>query len=173
MSDVYHFIYSLPLPLITLLMLCGIFVWAWLGAKSKPRAWLAANGAFAVAATAAILYITVFSRAGSVQTLILEPFAAVKGAAQQPEAYRTLLMNIFLFFPLGLAFSNALSQKWSCLGRAALTTLVGCILSSCVEYVQHRYSLGVAEADDVICNTLGAFLGAASVLVSKIFEKRR
>ena len=168
-----NLIYSLPLSLIILFMLCGVFVWGWLGARAKPMAWRAANGALAVAAAAAILYITVFSRGGSVHTLILEPFAAIKSAARQPEAYRTLLMNILLFFPLGLALSNALPQRWNCFGRAAITTFVGCILSACVEYIQYRYSLGVAETDDVICNTFGAFLGAASVLVGKTFEKRR
>lgn len=166
-------IYAVSLYWVILFMAFSTFYWAWLNAKLKSKIWLAANGILAAAAVAVILYITVFSRAGSVQTLILEPLAAVKGAAQQPELYRALLMNIFLFFPLGLVLSNALPQKWHCLGRVALATLVGCILSACIEYVQYKYSLGVAEADDVICNTLGAFLGAASVLVSKIFEKRR
>lgn len=54
-----------------------------------------------------------------------------------------------------------------------LTVAAGLALSICIELAQYKYSLGVVEADDVICNTLGAFWGAASVLISKIFEKRR
>lgn len=168
-----NLIYSLPLPLIILLMLCGVFVWGWFGARAKPKVWRAANGALAVAVAAAILYITVLGRAGSVHTLILEPFAAIRSAAKQPEAYRALLMNIFLFFPFGLALSNALPRRLSRCKRVLLTAVTGLVFSACIEYVQYRYSLGVAEADDVICNTLGAFFGAISVFVGKIFERRR
>ena len=82
-------------------------------------------------------------------------------------------MNIFLFFPLGLTLSNALPRKWHRWLRIALTTLVGCALSAGIEYAQYRYALGMAEVDDVICNTLGAFLGAASLLAAHAIEKHK
>lgn len=105
--------------------------------------------------------------------LILTPFAALSAARQQPELYRAMLMNVFLFFPLGLTLSNALPRKWHRWGRIALTTFVGCILSAGIEYTQYRYALGMAEVDDVICNTLGAFLGAVSLLAAHAIEKHR
>lgn len=37
------------------------------------------------------------------------------------------------------------------------------ILSAGTEYAQYRYALGMAEVDDVICNTLGAFMARSSV----------
>ena len=105
--------------------------------------------------------------------LILTPFAALSAARQQPELYRAMLMNVFLFFPLGLTLSNALPRKWHRWGRIAFTTLIGCILSAGIEYAQYRCALGLAETDDVICNTLGAFLGATSLLIAPAIEKYR
>lgn len=80
-------------------------------------------------------------------------------------------MNVFLFFQLGLALSNALPWKWGRWGRIILTTFVGCMLSAGIEYAQYRYALGMAEVHDVICNTLGAFIGAASLLAAHFIEK--
>lgn len=105
--------------------------------------------------------------------LILTPFATFTAALQQPELYREMLMNVFLFFPLGLTLSNALPRKWHRWGRIALTTFVGCALSAGIEYAQYRCALGLAETDDVICNTLGAFLGAVSLLAAHAIEKHR
>ena len=45
------------------------------------------------------------------------------------------------------------------------------MLSAGIEYAQYRYALGMAEVDDVICNTLGAFIGAASLLAAHFIEK--
>ena len=105
--------------------------------------------------------------------LILTPFATFTAALQQPELYREMLMNVFLFFPLGLTLSNALPRKWHRWLRIILTTLVGCALSAGIEYAQYRCALGLAETDDVICNTLGAFLGATSLLAAHAIEKSR
>ena len=105
--------------------------------------------------------------------LILTPFATFTAALQQPELYREMLMNVFLFFPLGLTLSNALPRKWHRWGRIALTTFVGCALSAGIEYAQYRCALGLAETDDVICNTLGAFLGSTSLLIAHAIEKYR
>lgn len=121
----------------------------------------------------AILYATILTRSEGSTGLILTPFASLTAARQQPEIYREMLMNVFLFFPLGLTLSNALPRKWHRWGRIILTTLVGCALSAGIEYAQYRYALGMAEVDDVICNTLGAFLGAASLLIAHAIEKSR
>ena len=80
-------------------------------------------------------------------------------------------MNVFLFFPLGLTLSNALPSKWRCSRRIAFTTLVGFVLSASIEFTQYRFSLGLAETDDVICNTLGAFVGSTSLLLAHAIEK--
>ena len=120
-----------------------------------------------------IPYTTLLTRAPGNYELILTPFATFTAAQQQPELYREMLMNVFLFFPLGLTLSNALPLKWHRWSRIALTAFIGCILSAGIEYVQYRYALGMAEVDDVICNTLGAFIGSTALLVSHAIEKSR
>lgn len=132
-----------------------------------------ANFVLFCAAVIAILYATILTRTPGSYELILTPFATFTAALQQPELYREMLMNIFLFFPLGLTLSNALPRKWHRWGRIALTTLVGCALSAGIEYTQYRYALGMAEVDDVICNTLGAFLGSTSLLIAHAIEKHK
>ena len=36
---------------------------------------------------------------------------------------------------------------------------------------QYRFALGVAETDDVICNTLGTFIGSISLLIAHGIKK--
>ena len=105
--------------------------------------------------------------------LILTPFAALSAARQQPELYREMLMNVFLFFPLGLTLSNALPRRWNYRRRIGVTVLAGCLLSAGIECAQYRFALGLAETDDVLCNTLGALLGAASLLVAHAIESHK
>lgn len=156
---------------VCILMLGVIFTWAILCQHVSRKRWLAVNIVVLCVSTAAILYATILTRTPGDYKLILTPFASLAAARQQPELYRELLMNVFLFFPLGLTLSNALPQKWHCWGRIVLTTFVGCMLSAGIEYAQYRYALGMAEVDDVICNTLGAFIGAASLLAAHFIEK--
>ena len=129
------------------------------------------NAFLSFAAAIIILYATVLSRTPGRYDIILTPFAAFTAAHRQPELYREMLMNVFLFFPLGLTLSNALPSKWRCSRRIAFTTLVGFVLSASIEFTQYRFSLGLAETDDVICNTLGAFVGSTSLLLAHAIEK--
>lgn len=78
-----------------------------------------------------------------------------------------MLMNVFLFFPFGLSFATALPDKHKTSLKIILTTIVGCALSIAVEYTQYRYGLGVAEADDVICNTIGMFFGSTALIIMR------
>ena len=132
-----------------------------------------ANLVLSCVAVIVILYATILIRTPGDYGLILIPFAAFIAAQQQPELYREMLMNVFLFFPLGLTLSNALPRRWHRWGKIVLTTLVGCALSAGIEYAQYRCALGLAETDDVICNTLGAFLGSTSLLIAHTIEKHK
>ena len=168
-----HYIYSRSFISVITFMALALAAWGALPARVGARRWRWGNLVLMLLMTAAILYATLFSRAEGSTGLILTPFAALTAARQQPELYREMLMNVFLFFPLGLTLSNALPQKWHRWGRIALTTLMGCILSAGIEYTQYRYALGMAEADDVICNTLGAFIGSVSLLIAHAIEKHK
>ena len=159
--------------MVCILLLSLLLLWPMLCQQVGERRRVLFNTALACAAAFIILYATILTRTPGSYELILTPFATFTAALQQPELYREMLMNVFLFFPLGLTLSNALPRKWHRWGRIALTTLIGCILSAEIEYAQYRYALGMAETDDVICNTLGAFLGAVSLLVAHAIEKYR
>ena len=158
---------------IILAIVIAIVAWGYLRTKVQLRRWTMANFVLFCAAVIAILYATILNRTPGNYELILTPFATFTAALQQPELYREMLMNVFLFFPLGLTLSNALPRKWHRWLRIILTTLVGCALSAGIEYAQYRCALGLAETDDVICNTLGAFLGAASLLAAHAIEKHK
>lgn len=155
------------------MLLSLLLLWPVLCQRVGERRRVLLNTALACAAAFIILYTTILTRTPGAPEAILTPFAALTAARVQPELYREMLMNIFLFFPLGLTLSNALPRKWHRWLRIILTTLVGCALSAGIEYAQYRCALGLAETDDVICNTLGAFLGAASLLAAHAIEKHK
>lgn len=158
---------------VCILLLSLLLLWPMLCQRVGERRRVLLNTTLACAAAFIILYTTILTRTPGAPAVILAPFASLTAARQQPELYREMLMNVFLFFPLGLTLSNALPRKWHRWGRIILTTLVGCILSAGIEYAQYRYALGMAEVDDVICNTLGAFIGSTSLLIAPAIEKYR
>lgn len=155
------------------MLLSLLLLWPVLCQRVGERRRVLFNSALACAAAFIILYATILTRTPGVSEAILTPFAALSAARQQPEIYREMLMNVFLFFSLGLTLSNALPRKWHRWLRIILTTLVGCAFSVGIEYAQYRYALGMAEVDDVICNTLGTFVGSTSLLVAHAIEKSR
>lgn len=159
--------------MVVIWMLLLLLLWANLCQHINKKRWAAINSVIFGLSAATILYATILTRSAGVPEAVLAPFASLTAARIQPELYREMLMNIFLFFPLGLTLSNALPQKWHRWGRIILTTFVGCILSAGIEYTQYRYALGMAEVDDVICNTLGAFIGSTSLLIAHAIEKSR
>lgn len=166
-------LYAMPLPMVAVLMLAILLLWTALCQHFKGRIRTFSNVVLACAATIIILHATLLSRTPGTYAAVLTPFAALAAARQQPELYREMLMNVFLFFPLGLTLSNALPRKWHRWLRISLTTLTGCILSAGIEYAQYRFALGMAETDDVICNTLGTFVGATSLLLAHAMEKHK
>lgn len=166
-------IYAIPLHMVIFLMLALLIVWAMLSLHQNQRKRSIINAVLCSITALIILYATILTRTPGDYKPILTPFATFTAARQQPELYREMLMNVFLFFPPGLTLSNALPRKWHRWGRIFLTTLVGCAFSVGIEYAQYRYALGMAEVDDVICNTLGAFIGTTSLLIAPAIEKYR
>ena len=166
-----QFIYTRPISVIIMWCIVLTALWVVLGNRCRRKLWHSINVALSAVVILSIFYVTVFSRTPGNYEVILTPFATFTAAQQQSEFYREMLMNMFLFFPLGLTLSNALPRKSHRWGRIALTTLVGCILSAGIEYVQYRYALGMAEIDDVICNMLGAFTGALSLCALDFVER--
>jgi glycopeptide antibiotics resistance protein len=84
-----------------------------------------------------------------------------------------MLMNVFLFFPLGLTLPYALPEKWN--RKGLLTIFLAQVFSIGIELAQYHFHLGRAETDDVICNTLGCVIGTLSYVISKkqkIFKEK-
>ena len=164
-------IYAMNLWAVGGLLFLLLMIWTAVCMNFDERKRNVVNAFLSFAAAFIILYATVLTRAPGDYDIILTPFAAFTAAHRQPELYREMLMNVFLFFPLGLTLSNALPSKWRCRRRIAFTTLVGFVLSASIEFTQYRFSLGLAETDDVICNTLGAFVGSTSLILAHAIEK--
>ena len=170
-SLMLQFIYSCPLHVVSIAMAIAIAIWGYARRKLYGKRWNIANALLACGMVMAILCITIMGRTTGERILVLKPFASLAAARTQSEAYRELLMNIFLFFPFGLTLSNALPQSWGRWRRIGLTVITGLLLSAGIEYIQYRFALGVAETDDVICNTLGTFIGSTSLLIAHGIEK--
>jgi len=70
--------------------------------------------------------------------------------------------NIAAFIPLGMYLSY--------LGKRPVSTVIaGFLLSLFIETMQYVWSVGVSELDDLILNTIGAFVG---VWVVRILQKK-
>ena len=162
-------IYALPLPLTAFGMLFLAAAWAWLASRyaARPaavqRGWRIGNGILAALSLGAVLYATLLDRGGETVGLTLRPFQLLRDAAAEPELYRSLLMNVLLFEPLGLTLTQALPPRGTAGQRAVLTVLAATLLSAVIEAAQYAFGLGRAETDDVLCNTLGALLGALAL----------
>lgn len=174
MSNIFFEIYVSNISTILIAIPILLLVWSVMGAAFYKYMRII-SVVLAVIAIGAILYITVLSRSESGLEADLIPFSSFKRAKIQPEFYRSMLMNVFLFVPLGLSipffFGDSIRK------RILLTVLVGLLLSVTVEAVQYFGNLGMTETDDVICNTLGTAIGGCvyplSLLWRRIYKKAK
>lgn len=110
----------------------------------------------------AILYTTLLSREpGSSAVVSWTLFSSVRQwlTGENREAIRSALMNAALFFPGGVLLGAFLPRRWPLWRRAAVGAAMLGLLSLGIEGTQYAFSLGRAEADDVLFNTLGALSG--------------
>lgn len=162
-------IYVQPLFLVVVEMILLIVLWAWFKNKYGKRLWWKLfNSAVFVILVSAILYLTIYSRTQNVQTPIFIPFHSFSEAKENPELYRTMLMNMFLFEPVGLLLPNILPKKAQ---PVAVTVIIAMLLSVFIEAMQYYFCLGRCEVDDVIFNTFGAFVGTLGYLLLEHMTK--
>lgn len=187
------------MPIVWLCMAIGVLLWAgaMYGLSRHSRAAVrVVNVLGAAVALGGVLYITVFRHSSGERELILTPFQSFIEARGQREMYREMLMNVFLFFPLGLFLPFALVPSRAgrqrrkevapseprqassvCVGQgsaacyplrhAAIALCVAIALSVGIEIVQYVFALGRCETDDVLCNALGAALGIVAYLLQE------
>ena len=157
-------IYIQPLHKTVTAIVVWVAIWALVGSRAgKKRWWRIGNLAVCLGIVAGILYATLYSRVESGNAVILTPFYSFLEAKSQPELYRSMLMNVYLFVPLGLSLPYVLSGRF----RVPVTILLGLTLSVAVEWIQYRYGLGRCEADDVIMNTLGTAIGSMAWVIGE------
>lgn len=168
MGNFFHRIYILDISTILISIPILLLVWSVIGAVFYK--YIRIIGAvMAVIAIGAILYITVLTRSESGAGADFIPFSSFERAKIQPEMYRSMLMNVFLFVPLGLSLPYVFSG--SIAKRILLAILIGFLLSVTVEAIQYFAHLGMAETDDVICNTVGTSIGSCAYLFALLWKK--
>ena len=174
MGSIFHSIYILNISTILITIPILLLVWSVIGAAFYKYMRIIGT-VITIISVLGILYVTVLSRGERGVGAYFIPFSSFERAKIQPEMYRSMLMNVFLFVPLGLALPFTFGGSTG--KRILLTILIGLILSVTVETFQYFGNLGMAETDDVICNTLGTAIGSCSFLLSlmwrKLFTKTR
>ena len=145
-----------------------VLVWSVIGVVIYKKVRIASS-VLIVLSAAIILYATVIKRTQENLGFDLIPFSSFQRAVEQPEMYRSMLMNVFLFVPLGLSLPFVFGCGTG--KRILLTILVGLFLSVIVEAIQYFAHLGMAETDDVICNTLGTAIGNCAYLLALLWRK--
>ena len=168
MGGLFHTIYVSDISAILIAIPVLLLVWSVIGAAFYKRMRII-GAVLAVIAVGAVIYATVYSRGESEAGVDLIPFSSFERAKIQPELYRSMLMNVFLFVPLGLSLLYVLGGGTA--KRILLTILIGFLLSVTVEAIQYFGNLGMTETDDVICNTLGTAIGSCAYLLSLLWRK--
>ncbi|WP_048589514.1 VanZ family protein [Corynebacterium pseudotuberculosis] len=66
--------------------------------------------------------------------------------------------NVALFIPFGFLLVTILAGHWK--APIIFSTMLGFLMSVGIEATQYVYAIGYTDVDDVLCNTVGAFVGA-------------
>lgn len=170
----YYSVYALRIPRVFALLVFGVMIWAVLRAVISVKyeaQWRWFSAALLAAVSAVILY-TLLQRDVQTRNVYLRPFYVFVLAQKNREFLREALMNIALFFPIGLTLPQVLPRHWNNGKRIFWTVLFGMAFSILLESSQFFLMRGTTETDDVICNTLGALWGALHLPIAGFFEKR-
>ena len=177
MRKVFLWFYCLPISDAIFLILLGTILFLLLREKfGDTPYWKAGIPVLCVCWVAVILFGTLGQRTegSTLSDPILTPFysyyIALNGGSN--EIYRTNFMNIVLFYPTGLFGCALLPKRRRKIWLVILLTTIFALLSIGIEYTQYRFGLGLAEADDVIHNTLGVLLGAIACGASRKLQKK-
>ena len=118
-----------------------------------------------------ILSFTLLNRSESYQDIEIIPFYSIIYNGLNIHSFRSLYMNAFLFFPLGLCIPFVLACK-KATRAILLTMLIVFFFSFGIEFIQFIFHCGKCETDDVIMNTLGALLGSSSYCWFKLINNK-
>lgn len=123
---------------------------------------------------ALLICITLNVNRSDTQGLILNPIENFRALFTEMRIHqlRGMQSNIFLFIPCGVFSALHFKQR-----KLLFSILFGAALSVLIEVLQFVFRRGYTETMDVICNTLGAAIGAATTIfilyIINQLQKRR
>lgn len=170
-------VYTQPIKYIVLEIILIPVMWVMVSLLVSRRSELdrPINALILFAAILLIVHSTLLNRVSGARSGVVSlPFQQfIASIRDNREILRSLLLNILLFCPFGAAFVNLFSQHKPSASRVSFACILGMLLSLLIEWIQYHFSLGNAEADDVICNTLGTFIGALSLPIKTAIAAAR
>lgn len=112
LAELFHSVYTSKPSGIILMIFCGALLWlllvAFCGGK---KSWRTANLCLAAASLLAICYTTLLRRGTAEYDAYWLPFRSFTVAKERPEVNRSMLMNVFLFSPMGRSLPFALPER--------------------------------------------------------------
>lgn len=171
--------YACPLESVCCIIILLISIWTileWLlsGRGGKVYlSWRYINIVLYVFSLFLILKMTILGRTVGNREIELLPFYTINTISDNSEVVRMIVMNIILFFPLGLTMPIALGKVKNTICKWLLCIIVGLGISLSVEIIQYYFCIGIAETDDVICNTFGTLLGVMPNMLANYLGKQR
>ena len=158
-------IYALPISTMLCLAIFGTALWLLSGLCAKNGLIKFLQCCILGVTLYILLAATLFRAPCSERRISLIPFISFVRAKEQPEIYRSLLLNVLMFMAFSLGLAGLLPQTWKPGCRVLMVILTGLVLSISLETLQYFLALGIAETDDVIFNTLGSALAAGAMLL--------
>ena len=142
------YIYGMPLYKVLLAMFFSAALWLILLRVLPKKALYLSSGLILLLSLWGIAHYCVVFRAASAQHIFI---FSTTYADLGEEYFREMVMNMLLYFPLGISLSFFVGP-WS--------ILVAFALSLGIESWQYFAGTGLAQGTDVIMNTIGAAIGA-------------
>lgn len=160
------------IPLVAYLIIIAVFVALWTVLTflfQKQTFWKGLNIVLFVLSVILIISVTLIFRQTENKGFSLIPFSSFELARIHNDVYKEMMLNVVLFFPVGLTMPYVLNRKTY---HPVIVTLISAMLfSSLIEVMQYVFMRGYAEIDDVIFNSLGTAFGGISFFVYNRFTK--
>lgn len=104
-----------------------------------------------------------------------EPIRLLRSKHYEPLSL--MVMNVFLFIPYGILAPMVLRDFHTrCTGHPRIIEhplLIGVVFIVLIEIFQPIFRRGIFDIDDILCNTLGVFIGYGLFLVGRYFLMKR
>ena len=141
-----------------------VFLWTGLSLVFRrcTETWKWINFFLLIMVVIFILWRTLGNRSGGDREICLIPFFSFVAARTTPERYRSLVANILLLIPFGMALPFVLKRH-----PVRTTVFAAAGFSMIIELIQFIYGLGLCEIDDVIFNTFGTAFGTLAFVCSR------